>query len=117
MNIIKLEAGSLKQIFSALKHNQIVLLMFDRPAPDEGVPVQFFGETAWLPAGPAAIALKTGAAIVVGYCARRRGDKTFHGAFEEPTEYEHLLTGNKERDIQIITQEIASSMEAAIRRH
>src|SRR5919201_2446187 len=117
IRIIKLETGSLKQIFGALRRNEIVMLLFDRPQPNEGVPVQFFGETAWIPAGPAAIALKTGAAIVVGYCARRRGDKTFHGEFGQPIEYEHLLTGNKEQDIQIITQEIVSRMEQVIRRY
>src|SRR6266487_2098027 len=83
MKIIKLEAGSLRQIFAALKRNEIVLLLFDKPEPDEGVAVQFFGETAWVPVGPAAIARKTGAAIVVGYCARRRNDKTFYGVFEK----------------------------------
>ena len=117
MKIIRLETGSLKNIFSALKRNEIVLLLFDRPQPNEGVSVKFFGETAWLPEGPAAIALKTRAAIIVGYCARNRGDKRFHGEFEPPIEYEHLLTGDKERDIQIITQEIVTRMEDIIRQY
>jgi KDO2-lipid IV(A) lauroyltransferase len=117
INLIKIEVGSLKQIFTALKRNEIVMLLFDKPEPQTGVPVQFFGETAWLPEGPAAIALKTRAAIVIGYCARRRGDKTFVGGFEEQIEYEHLLTGDKQKDIQIITQEIVTRMEAIIRRY
>ena len=117
IKIVKLETGSLKQIFGALKRNEIVMLMFDRPEPEQGVPVQFFGETAWVPEGPAAIARKTGAAIVVGYCARRPGNRTFYGVFEKSVEYQHLLTGDKEHDIQSITQEIVSRMEAIIRRH
>ncbi|MBF6614085.1 MAG: lysophospholipid acyltransferase family protein [Chloroflexi bacterium] len=117
INIIKMETNSLKQIFTALKHNEIVMLLFDRPQPNEGVPVQFFGETAWLPTGPAAIALKTRSAIVVGYCTRKPGNKTFYGAFEPPIDYEPLLTGDKERDIQIITQEIVTRMEGVIRHY
>jgi KDO2-lipid IV(A) lauroyltransferase len=117
VKLIKLETGSLKQIFTALKRNEMVMLLVDKPQPNEGVPVQFFGETAWLPEGPAAIALKTRAALIIGYCVRGRGDKTFYGGFEEPIEYEHLLTGDKERDIQMITQEIARRMEEVIRRH
>ncbi len=117
VKIIKLDIGSLRQIFTALKHNEIVMLMFDRPEPNEGVPVQFFGETAWVPEGPAAIAIKTGAAVMVGYCARRRGDKTFHGVFEKPVVFDQLLTGNKEHDIQVATQEIVNRMEAIIRLH
>jgi len=117
MKIIKLGVGSLKQIFAALKRNEIVLLLIDRPQPNEGVPVQFFGETAWIPEGPALIALKTRAALIIGYCVRSRGDKTFHGKFEPPIEYEHLLTGDKEHDIQVITQQIVSGMEEVIRRY
>jgi lauroyl/myristoyl acyltransferase len=117
LHIIRLDTGSLKRIFTAIKKNEFVMLLFDRPQEDTGVAVQFFGETAWLPEGPAAIALKTRASIVVGYCARKRGDKTFYLSCEPPVEYEHLLTGDKERDIQIITQEIANRMEEIIRRH
>lgn len=117
LKLIKLDTASLRKIFTALKHNEIVMLLFDRPEEDKGVPVQFFGETAWLPEGPAAIALKTHAAIVLGYCLRRKGDKTFQGVLEEPIEYEHLLTGNKEKDIQIITQQIVSRMEELIRHY
>jgi KDO2-lipid IV(A) lauroyltransferase len=117
IKIIKLETGSLKQIFTALKHNEIVMLLFDKPEPDQGVPVQFFGETAWVPEGPAAIARKTGAAIVVGYCLRRRDGKTFYGVFEKPLDYESQLTGEKDHDIRVITQQIVDRMEAVIRKH
>lgn len=117
LNIISMEPGSLKQIFSALRKNEIVLLLFDRPQPEDGVAVTFFGETAYLPAGPAAIAIRTGAALAIGYCLRQRGDKRFAGVFEKPIEYQHLLTGNKEADIQRVTQEIVTHFEAIIREH
>lgn len=117
LKIISLEAGSLKQIFTALKRNEIVLLLFDRPQPEEGVPVQFFGETAYLPAGPAAIAIKTGAALVVGWALRDPGDRTFSGTFEQPIDYKPLLTGDKEADIRRVTQEIVNHFEAIIREH
>lgn len=118
MNIVTPEAGSLKQIFTVLKRNEIVFLMFDRPEePDQGVPVEFFGETAYLPAGPAAIAIKTGAALSIGYALRDPGGRTFTGIFEEPIEYKHLLTGDKEADIQRVTQEIISRFEPVIRNH
>lgn len=117
MKIIRLETGSLRQIFTALKKNEAVTILFDKPEPDEGVAVHFFGETAYVPAGPAAIALKTGAAILIGYCMRRPGNKTFYAAVEPPVEYERLLTGDKARDIQIITQQIVSKMEQVIRRY
>src|SRR5207244_3683928 len=102
---------------TALKKNEAVTILFDKPEPDQGVPVQFFGETAYVPAGPGAIALKTRAAVVVGYCVRMPGDKTFYGAVNPPLEYESLLTGNKDEDIRIITQQMVSEMEKVIRRY
>jgi lauroyl/myristoyl acyltransferase len=117
MKIIRMETNSLRQIFTALKKNEAVTILFDKPEPDQGVPVQFFGETAYVPAGPGAIALKTRAAVVVGYCVRMPGDKTFYGAVNPPLEYESLLTGNKDEDIRIITQQIVGEMEKVIRRY
>lgn len=118
MNIIKLDATSLRGIFTALKKGETVSILIDRPEDEkDGVPVQFFGETAYMPGGPGAIALKTGAALLIGYCIRRPGDKTFYGAVTPAMDYEQHLTGDKERDIQMITQMIVSTMEDIIRRH
>jgi KDO2-lipid IV(A) lauroyltransferase len=118
INVLSLETGSLKQMFTALKRNEIVLLMFDRPEePEDGVQVEFFGETAYLPPGPAAIAIRTGAALALGYALRDPGGRTFTGYFEDPIEYKHLLTGDKEADIQRVTQEIVNRFEPVIRRH
>ncbi len=99
-----------------MRRNEIVLLLVDRPMPGEGVPVQFFGETAWLPSGPAAIALKTGASIVIGHCIRLPGDVRFAGGLEPALDYAPLLTGDKEADVRAITQAVASAMETLIRR-
>src|SRR5690348_10741294 len=116
IHVITMEASAMRMIFEALRRNEVVMLLIDRPMPGEGVPVQFFGETAWLPSGPAAIALKTGAPLVIGSCIRMRGDIRFQGGIESPIEYKQLLTGNKQADIQAITQAIACAMEALIRR-
>ena len=117
MKIIKIETNSLRQIFTALKKNETVTILLDKPETREtGVPVQFFGETAYLPGGPAAIALKTRAAVLMGYCIRRPGNRTFEGIVTAPIEYEHLLNGDKEHDIQVITQAMATLMEEQIRR-
>lgn len=116
LQVIKMDTGAMRTIFSALRRNEIVMLLIDRPMPGEGIPVEFFGETAWLPSGPAAIALKTGASLIIGYCVRLPGDVTFTGRIEPPLDYKSLLTGDKQTDMQAITQCIASGLEAMIRR-
>ncbi len=46
-----------------LRDNRFVCLMADRDLSRSGVPVQFFGEPTRLPAGPAKLALQTGAPL------------------------------------------------------
>jgi len=55
--------SAVREITDALKANSIVALLCDLEQ-GPGVPVRFFGRQAVVPGGPAAIALKTGAALV-----------------------------------------------------
>ncbi|WNG89772.1 phosphatidylinositol mannoside acyltransferase [Mycobacterium sp. ITM-2016-00317] len=48
--------------------NGVVCLMADRDMTRTGVPVDFFGEPSRLPAGPAKLALTTGAALLPVHC-------------------------------------------------
>ena len=57
-----------RRILRVLQQNQLVAIVFDRAvAPDQGVPVSFFGRTTYLPGGPAMLAFKSGAPIIPGY--------------------------------------------------
>lgn len=67
MNIIPME-GSARRILRALQENQTVAIVVDRPvAQDQGTAISFFGHKTYVPSGPAALALKSGAPIVPGY--------------------------------------------------
>jgi KDO2-lipid IV(A) lauroyltransferase len=112
---ISVDPGAVRRLFEALRRNEIIMLFVDRPVPGEGVEVEFFGEGATVPAGPAAIALKTGAAVVPGYFMRDPNGRGFIGAFDPPLDY--ALTGDKERDVATISQAIMAYMEALIRRN
>ncbi|MFC4126829.1 phosphatidylinositol mannoside acyltransferase [Nocardia rhizosphaerae] len=46
-----------------LRQNRIVCLMGERDLTGKGVPVEFFGERTWLPAGAAKLAIETGASL------------------------------------------------------
>ncbi|WP_454196841.1 phosphatidylinositol mannoside acyltransferase [Nocardia sp. Marseille-Q1738] len=52
------------QLAARLRENKIVCLMGERDLTGKGVPVQFFGERAWMPAGAAKLAIETGAALM-----------------------------------------------------
>lgn len=72
---------ALRRIYQALKRNEIVGIILDRPAGEDGIPVPFFGETACWPTGPAAIALRTGAPVLAGYLLRQPDGK-FYGCLQ-----------------------------------
>jgi KDO2-lipid IV(A) lauroyltransferase len=60
--------GSARRILRALQQNQLVAIAVDRPVSrEEGVEIRFFGHKTYVPGGPAALALKGGAAIVPGF--------------------------------------------------
>lgn len=56
--------GTFVALARRLKAGGLVCLVTERDLTDRGVPVQFFGETTKLPAGPAALAVATGAALL-----------------------------------------------------
>jgi len=62
---------ALRRIYQALRRNEVVGIILDRPAGNDGVPVRFFGELAYWPTGPATIAFRTGAPVLVGYLLRQ----------------------------------------------
>jgi KDO2-lipid IV(A) lauroyltransferase len=51
-----------------LRDNRVVSLMADRDLSRNGVEVEFFGEATRMPAGPAKLAIATGAALLPAHC-------------------------------------------------
>lgn len=66
LNVIMLGRSAIRSITQALEANSIVALLCDLEQ-GPGVDVSFFGRRAVVPGGPAAIALKTGAALLPAY--------------------------------------------------
>ncbi len=66
MEVLPLTGGPrvLPILSQRLKAGGLVALLGDRDLTQNGIPVTFFGERATMPAGPAALALSTGAALV-----------------------------------------------------
>ncbi|MBI2861994.1 MAG: lysophospholipid acyltransferase family protein [Chloroflexi bacterium] len=104
--------GALRGMIRALRRNEILGLLVDRPAQGEGVPVRFFNAVAELPAGAATLALKTGASLIAG-CITRRPDNTFVGLITPPIEISP--SGEPQRDVRLLTQKMVSVMEDFIR--
>lgn len=68
---------ALRELFEALKRNEIVVFLADRYVLGASVVVPFFGEPAKLPTGPVALALRSGVPVMTVYSWRGRGGKRF----------------------------------------
>jgi KDO2-lipid IV(A) lauroyltransferase len=106
---------ALKRAYRALRQNEAVGLVTDRPLPqEEGTPVDFFGQRITWPTGPAALALRTGARLITGYLVRSE-DNGYVGQIFPPLEVES--SGDNDTDVQRITQEFVRIQEDLIRRY
>lgn len=91
-----------------LRANRIVCLMADRDLSRNGVQVNLFGEPTRLPAGPAKLAIETGAALLTVHCWNKPNDWVFD--FDGPLD-------TSSGDVTTITQDLAGRFEAAIAAH
>ena len=66
LTIIPLDGSSGGAVTSALRYGTLVGLLSDRDVAGNGIEVEFFGEKTTMPAGPATLALRTGARLVTG---------------------------------------------------
>lgn len=62
------ERPAFEVLCDRLRDNQLVCLMADRDLTRTGVQVDFFGEATRMPAGPAKLAIATGAALLPVHC-------------------------------------------------
>jgi KDO2-lipid IV(A) lauroyltransferase len=94
-----------------LRAGALVALLGDRDLGRSGVPVQFFGAKAKMPAGPAALAVDTGAVLLTASLYLEEG----HNAVRFNPPIEVASEGERSRRIFRTTQNIATSYEDGIR--
>jgi phosphatidylinositol dimannoside acyltransferase len=98
-------------ILRLLRGNGVLMVAGDRDVSGQGVEVDFFGEPASLPAGPAILAMRTGAALIPTYTVRT---STRHSIvyIEEPLQLKR--SHDREADLRHNVQIVARSLEKMI---
>ncbi len=100
-----------RECIAALRRNEIVALLGDRDFTGSRETVEFFGQPARLPQGPAKLALATGAPIAPMFMIRRP-DETFAYIVEEP------IWADRSRDsVEDVMRRIARALERVISQH
>ncbi len=112
VNVIPLGPTAGTDVIRALKANHLVGLLSDRDIGGGGIEVEFFGERTRLPAGPATLALRTGAPLLPAAVYFRDGDR-HHGVVRPPVPTERQ--GRLRDDVARVTQLLAYELEALIR--
>ena len=101
------------RLLAHLREGGVVGLLCDRDIQNNGIEVEFFGERVTVPAGPATLALRTGATLMAAACYSGPGRDHF-AVVTPPIAAERL--GRLRDDVTRVTQAIAYELEGLIRR-
>jgi KDO2-lipid IV(A) lauroyltransferase len=109
IRVLALGPDATAGVAAALRRNEVVCLLCDRDVGGGGVEVDFLGEATTLPAGPAALALRTGAVLLptaVYHTDSREG----HLGQVLPAVDTARSTGGLRSDVARVTQLVADRL-------
>ena len=110
MEIVDLASDHVgRQLTHHLERNRIVALVADRDMSGSGIEVEMFGRARRMPAGPAILALSSGAPLLCGPAFQT--DDGWLNVFR-PVTIE--TTGERKQDVRALTQALADEFERAI---
>jgi KDO2-lipid IV(A) lauroyltransferase len=113
LTIVPLDATSGGVVMRTLRDGGLVGLLCDRDLLDNGIDVEFFGEKTTMPAGPATLAMRTGATLLTAAVYSGPG-QDHHAVVGAPIDL--TRSGALRTDVSRVTQEIADRFEGLIRR-
>jgi phosphatidylinositol dimannoside acyltransferase len=114
VGIIPME-GSARRLLRILQQNELTAIIVDRPVTqDQGIEVTFFGRKTYVPSGPAALALKSGAAIVPGFVWYGHRNE-FYARMFPPIFPQQGKGVERVKEISRLTQRIYDVLEVMIR--
>ncbi len=114
VSIIPME-GSARRILRVLQQNQLAAIIVDRPVTEEqGTEITFFGRKTYVPSGPAALAIKSGAAIVPSYLWYGHHNEFYARVFS-PIIPRESKGEERIKEISRLTQRIYDTLEIVIR--
>jgi len=110
MKVVGLGPSAGVETIAMLRENRALCLPSDRHVGGAGVEVEFFGEVTMLPAGPATLALRTGAALLPVAIYDHRGG--CHGVVRPPVVAKR--EGRLRDDVARVTRALAGELEILI---
>jgi KDO2-lipid IV(A) lauroyltransferase len=113
ISVVALGDSAGPALLGTLRAGGVVGLLCDRDIQGNGVEATLFGARVTLPAGPATLALRTGATLLAAACYAGPG-RDHHAVVLRPIPA--LRQGRLREDVARVTQAVADDLEALIRR-
>jgi len=113
VSVVPLTVTAGRAVLGALRRNQIVALVCDLAKDGRNVQVMVCGQQALVPAGPAVLALRSGAPVVPIMC-RRQPDNRY--LLEVQPQIEFQPSGDREVDTRALAQAIMDRFEPELLR-
>jgi KDO2-lipid IV(A) lauroyltransferase len=111
---LKPTTTSIKKSLNCLRRNEIIYIVADEQRRHRGLPVSFFGQTAFTPVGPAIFSVKTGAPILPMFVVREdEFNRTL--VIKSPIEIER--TTDERKDIERLTVLFTKVIEEVVRQY
>jgi lauroyl/myristoyl acyltransferase len=107
---IPIENGP-REMLAALRKQEGLAVLVDRPLVEDGVAVTFFGRTTRVPGGAATLALRTGSPVVPAALVRDPRGNGYVAHIGPP------IVGERGDDASLMMQRIMSWLEGIIRRY
>jgi len=109
MEVLALDSRSIATLAQRLREGHLVALVADRDLSKSGIDVEFFGHPARMPAGPAVLAVKTGAILLTAFV--NYTERGIHITFDEI----HVpSSGTQEEKVSEIVQSSADNFARGI---
>jgi KDO2-lipid IV(A) lauroyltransferase len=112
MEVLALDSRSIVTLAQRLREGHLIALVADRDLSKSGIDVEFFGKPARMPAGPAVLALKTGAVFLTAFVHYTRNG--IHITFDKLSIPE---SGTHEEKVAALVQDSANNFERGISQH
>ena len=112
MEVLPLDGRVLGTLAQRLRGGALVALVADRDLSRSGIDVNFFGGPSRMPAGPALLALKTGAPLITAFVSYT--ENGIHIDFNEVSLPE---SGSDEDKVSTTVQKMADQFEVGISEH
>lgn len=111
---LKPTSTSVKKSLNCLHRNEIIYMVADEQQRRRGLPVSFFGQTAFTASGPAIFSVKTGAPILPMFVLREgKFNRTL--IIKSPIEFER--TTDEKKDIERLTALFTEAIEQVVRQY